>query len=89
VAARSKAKVYGHSPAAIVGFPTEAIGFFLLEKSTACSTIRYKRHKRRLKVQYQDNEAQDTAKKKPPPEAWMFVCCVLSGLCNGLITRPE
>jgi hypothetical protein len=44
--------------------PTEAVGFFLLEKSTACSTIRYKRHKRQLKVQYQDNEAQDMAKKK-------------------------
>jgi hypothetical protein len=29
--------------------------------STACSTIRYKRQ---LKVQYQDNEAQDTAQKK-------------------------
>jgi hypothetical protein len=41
--------------------PTEAVGFFLLEKATACSTIRYKRQ---LKVQYQDNEAQDTAKKK-------------------------
>ena len=27
-----------------------------------------------------------------PPGAWMFVCCeccVLSGLCDGLITRPE
>jgi hypothetical protein len=26
-----------------------------------------------------------------PPEAWMFVCCVLSGrdLCDELITRPE
>jgi hypothetical protein len=41
--------------------PTEAVGFFLLEKSIACSTIRYKRQ---LKVQYQNNEAQDTAKKK-------------------------
>jgi hypothetical protein len=37
--------------------PTEAVGFFLMEKSTACSTTRYKRHKRQLKVQYQDNEA--------------------------------
>jgi hypothetical protein len=26
-----------------------------------------------------------------PPEAWMFVCCVLSGrdLCDELITCPE
>jgi len=27
-----------------------------------------------------------------PPGAWMSVCCercVLSGLCDGLITRPE
>jgi hypothetical protein len=26
-----------------------------------------------------------------PPEAWIFVCCVLSGrvLCEELITRPE
>jgi hypothetical protein len=39
--------------------PTEAVGFFLLEISTACSTIRYKRP---LKVQYQNNEAQDTNK---------------------------
>jgi hypothetical protein len=37
----------------------EAVGFFLLEKSTACSTIRYKRQ---LNFQYQDNEAQDTKK---------------------------
>jgi hypothetical protein len=38
---------------------------FLLEKSTACSTIRYKRQ---LKVQYQNNEAQGTNKyfKKNP-----------------------
>jgi hypothetical protein len=43
--------------------PTEAVGFFLLEKSTACSTIRYKRP---LKVQYQINEAQDTNPKKIP-----------------------
>jgi hypothetical protein len=49
--------------------PTEAVGFFLLEKSTACSTIRYKRQ---LKVQYQDNEAQDTAKKKSRWLQWSF-----------------
>jgi hypothetical protein len=41
--------------------PTEAVGLFLLEKSTACSTIRYKRQ---LKVQYQNNEAQDTTNKQ-------------------------
>jgi hypothetical protein len=29
--------------------------------------VRYKRHKRQLKVQYQGNEAQDTAQKKKPP----------------------
>jgi hypothetical protein len=44
--------------------PTEAVGFFLLEKSTACSTIRYKLYKRQLKVQYQDNEAQRTNERK-------------------------
>jgi hypothetical protein len=42
--------------------PTEAVGFFLLEKCTACSTIGYKRP---LKVQYQNDEAQDTKKKNP------------------------
>jgi hypothetical protein len=39
-------------------YRTACCGFFLLEKSTACSTLQ---NKRQIKVQYQDNEAQDTA----------------------------
>jgi hypothetical protein len=49
--------------------PTEAFGTFLLEKSTACSTIGYKRP---LKVQYQNNEAQDTSKKNSRWCHWIF-----------------
>ena len=79
MAERSKARVYGRSPAEIAG-SNSAGGM------DVCVVLLYSKDKRHS----QDKAVQIKYKvfqKKIPPGEWIFVCC--RGLCDRLITHPE